>query len=184
MAQKDDDKGTYGGAGARFSLNVSAVRVLGLEIGRFGDEHDQAVTKTFVDDLAKIIPGLPQADDTNVKVSVRFEAQIEDSTGHQGDKPSLAHETPENRSTLDINDPEKVALLVKAAKAFSRRPPVQGALLRNGALITLVSFFEGLVSDILHTFYRAHPEALPAESRSLSLSDLRALGSIEDASSS
>ena len=42
MAQKDDDKGTYGGAGARFSLNVSAVRVLGLEIGRFGDEHDQA----------------------------------------------------------------------------------------------------------------------------------------------
>jgi hypothetical protein len=44
-----------------------------------------------------------------------------------------------------------------------------------------VIFFEGLVSDLLHIFYDKHPEALPAESSSVSLSDLRTLGSIEAA---
>ena len=47
--------------------------------------------------------------------------------------------------------------------------------------MTLVSYFETLLADLLHAYYLRYPAALPAEDRQLSLNDLRSLGSIEEA---
>ena len=112
-------------------------------------------------------------------MSVAVEGQVETSASIPPGAPAT-DVTPERQHKMHVTS-QQLALILKATRAFAQRPPVQGALLRNGAVITLVSFFEGLVSEILHVFYREHPDALPAESRSLSLADLRALGSISSA---
>src|SRR5690606_29833033 len=45
----------------------------------------------------------------------------------------------------------------------------------------LMSHLEGLIADLVHAYYTKYPGALPADDRSLSLTDLRELGSIEEA---
>jgi hypothetical protein len=46
-------------------------------------------------------------------------------------------------------------------------------ILRNNILISLVSFFELLIGDLLHTFYSLKPNALTGVEKEFSFNDLR-----------
>ena len=78
-------------------------------------------------------------------------------------------------------DPEKSKAILEMAFATTKQAPMQGSLLRRGALVTLFSFLESLISEMIHKFYQLFPAALPAEDRMLSLADLKSIGSVEDA---
>ena len=71
--------------------------------------------------------------------------------------------------------------LQKTMSATAKQSPRQGALLRRGALTTLVSSFDGLIADLIRLFYRRNPGAIPEDNRALSLAKLRELKSVEDA---
>lgn len=160
MEQGGSQAGTMGGIAAVFAINIAAARVLGLEIARIGDDHDQTVARNFLAALGEIIPG-------RSGVSKEEENQGGD---HLGGPPDSA------------GGPgvERALALLRASKALAKRGPIQGVLLREGALTTLVTFFEALVSDLLHMFFRNNPRALP-DSHKVTLAELRALSSIASA---
>ena len=69
----------------------------------------------------------------------------------------------------------------KAHKTFKKSAPKQGPILRRGALVSLLGCFETLVAHLIRKFYKKFPEAFPSSSKSLTLEDLKEIGSIEDA---
>ena len=53
-------------------------------------------------------------------------------------------------------------------------------ILRNNILISLVSFFELLIGDLLHTFYTLKPNALTGVEKEFSFNDLRNYNNIDE----
>jgi hypothetical protein len=53
--------------------------------------------------------------------------------------------------------------------------------LHRSALVLLVSYFELLVADVARLYYRRHPKSLPQDDSTISLADLSACASVEEA---
>lgn len=60
-------------------------------------------------------------------------------------------------------------------------PGMHQELLNRSILMSLVSYFEVLVSDLAHLYYRLVPDATSADEKALSVNDLRQFKSIDDA---
>ena len=62
-------------------------------------------------------------------------------------------------------------------------PGIHRELLNRSILMCLVSYFEVLVSDLAHLYYRLFPDALPGEEKDkvLSINELRQFSSVDDA---
>lgn len=71
--------------------------------------------------------------------------------------------------------------LMKAIQAANKRSPNQSSLLREGALTTLLSFVEVLISELIQLYYSMYPGRLSAD-KTLTLKILRELDStkVED----
>ena len=156
----------------RFISNIQSVRVFNEQIGPVADEHDRSVLQQFVDDMNDLIPELEEAEGS-IEISADADEKGDDGSS---EPPS---EGPEEMS-LSV-DAETFRSLVDTIDSTTKRSPGQGPLLRRGALTTLTSFFEVLLSELIQLFYSMNPRALPADTGKLSLAELRELGSIEDA---
>ncbi len=159
-----------------FENNILAINVLNDKIGCTADDHDKKIKEEFKKNTEAAI-------DSFVK---------EIKAKHQDDKP----EEGENKEKKDISEKEAKEIadslrkaifstdeFRKAHKKLKKSAPKQGPILRRGALISLLSCFETLVAQLVREFYRQYPEAFPAESKSLTLANLKEIGSIEDAES-
>lgn len=71
-------------------------------------------------------------------------------------------------------------LMTMLARARGPRHLQHSETLRRSILVSLVTNFEVLISDIVHAHYELHPGAIGGN-ESMSLSDLRAFESIDDA---
>jgi hypothetical protein len=157
---------------ASASGTFGALRVLVREVSRFADEHDKGTISSFMSTMRSIFP-----DAHFGKVSE------EDSSAEARESPARKPE-PEagkDRPEAILKDPAKLDLLLKAAQSFVRGSPIQGQLTRQGALVTLVSHFERELAELIHAYYERYPQALPATDRTLTLADLRLLGSVPEA---
>jgi hypothetical protein len=169
-----------------FAQNVHSVRVLSYEIGRLADAHDQAKFTELITRLLKLF-GAQQADiDAAVAgLSPAFTGdQPKPDEGLLGkDEPTaaLVSTFSEAFSKLVKRDPGKSGEILRLAKFAKRVSSGQGRLLRQGAITMLMSFFESLLADLVKAFYLRFPEALPAETSTISLAELRTLGTVEDA---
>lgn len=162
-----------------FILNAQGIRVFNEQIGPVADEHDRSVIRQFDERVREALPEIEELGGT---------LEIVGGNGENGaDRTAEGHaEAPEGSGgearRLSV-DPETARSLLHAIASMAKRSPGQGPLLRRGALTTLLSFFEVLVSDLIQLFYSINPAALPADQK-LSLADLRELGSIEEAEES
>src|SRR5262245_31266259 len=170
MEEKRSTELTFTTIGLAFSQNLSSVRVLGSEIAQAGDEHDRKVVDEFFHQLKTVIPELDSPEASTPSENLELDVRAAEPHTKEADPP-------EGGLQLDLREARAV---LRAIQSFNRRWPVQGTLLRNGSVVTLVSFFEALVSDLLHLYFKKYPAALPADNRALSLADLRALGSVTD----
>ncbi len=157
-----------------FIRNLQTIRVFNEQIGPVADEHDRTVLQQFVDSVNEILPGMEEIEGS---VEILADANGLDA---DDDTPELAAEDPEEVKRLSV-DAETFRSLMHAMASTAKRSPGQGPLLRRGALTTLTSFFEVLLSDLIQLFYSMNPTALPADTRKLSLAELRELGSVKDA---
>ena len=57
----------------------------------------------------------------------------------------------------------------------------QAELLYRSSFIMLVSYFDFLLSDLIHYFYRKYPESLSGKQLALTLSELKLLGGVDEA---
>lgn len=154
-----------------FTINIQSIRVFNEQIGSLADEHDRNVMQQFTDRVNELLPEIEDSEGT---------VEIVGSNGETGAPNGADGNTGASEEPIQLPvDADTMWSLLHTLRSTAKQSPGQGPLLRQGALITLVSFFEILVSDLIQIFYRMNPGALP--DRSLSLADLRRLGSIEDA---
>lgn len=187
-----------------FIANTQALFVFNEQIGPMADEHDRVVARQFSENVSAIVPGVrgvkpsiesgftlevtPFGDDEAEGEADQYDSpkQIEGPVGQQGNEGEesapLTAEMPKEISAIArlLEDPDTARSLAYTLHFMARRPPVQGNLLRRGALTTLISFFEALVADLIRAYYSRHPAALPS-GHQLTLEDLRTLNSVEDA---
>ena len=174
---RTDRRQTFPYMSRTFIRNVQSVRAFNERIGPIADEHDRAVTKQMMDAIREIAP---EAADQEGELIIRTDS------GKAGDTKapaqlSEADEGSKQTPRVVVVDGETAASFARTMRSLSNLPTGQGPLLRRGALTTLVSFLEVLISDLIQFFYLKNPAALPAETQTLSLAELRELDSVEDA---
>lgn len=189
---------------SRFYENLYSLRILNEQIGQMAEEYDQSIEKQFASSITDLV-GSP-----NNKIDLTGDAPFEalqfkfNPESPESTLLELATVHNENEQTDDVNRSEdsllntapastggKVVVEIADQQQFTRLfmllrnarkySPRQSRLLRQGALISLVSYFESLEADLLNFYYLSYPSALPSEGKLLSLADLREIGSVEEA---
>lgn len=145
----------------RFSENIKSLFVFINELGSSADEFDKASIQSFHNFFRKTV-GLTIVDDEHDLV----------------DKDNNSREHVSNILDTFFNSPDNVRRFVKGVKNI--QSPVQGNILRRSAHITLASNLEWLLSDLIRIYYTLFPDSL-ADKNSLTLAELKNLGSIEEA---
>ena len=157
---------------AAFHENITALRAFAATVGAFTVDLDKKTLDEVIAAMRRIRAALPS--DTTDSDGVHT-----DSEGDE-EAPTASSET----STSEKNRPERLNSfeLYDAVQRVRRQPSSQTKILRTGTVVTLVSHFEALVSDLLHAYYSLFPQALPStDATTISLEDLRRLGTIPDA---
>lgn len=174
MEERVEEQQAFGRIGETFILNIHSVRVFNEQIGPVADEHDQTVHRELAETLYQVIPQIRELEEPDVELVVSSNGDEANDTS-QGDT-----ETQEEPRRITI-DPESLRVVTRAIRASRKRSPGQGPLLRQGALTTLLSFFEVLIAELVQLYYSMYPKAL-SEDQALTLSTLRELGitSVED----
>lgn len=144
-----------------FRLNIQAIRVFNEQIGPLADEHDQTARRQWNETMQQIIPQLSDAEGPDIRLVV----------SEDGETPEHDTESGEETKRVFI-DKETLYQIADARDRLNRLAPAQGPLLRRGALTTLVSYFEALMSDLVQLYYALYPARL-SEKKTLSLGDLR-----------
>ena len=186
-----------------FISNMQALRVFHEQIGPMADEHDRKVAREFAENLSGIFPSVDRVQLTQEGLQLTIRKPEEGSSSEVSDQQSEPSKDGEAGEDNGNNEQRKIPLeelpeelkevlrlleqedtmrsLQKTMSATAKQSPRQGALLRRGALTTLVSSFDGLIADLIRLFYRRNPGAIPEDNRALSLAKLRELKSVEDA---
>lgn len=162
----------------RFSANIQALRVLSEQISPHADAHDAEAMRRFTERMELALPSRADASVPNEQSPSQSEEGRNDGDGATEEGADQAH--------LDVlraklREPSVLRAVMEAVNSFTKQAPKQGALIRQSALVTLMSHFESLIADLTHAFYVRFPRALSADQRSLTLEQLRELGSIDDA---
>ena len=188
-AEKEAEKNPLREALGTFSKNLGALRVFVGEIARLADEHDKKVIEDFLNSMGPIFgPDFLEQQQRVLSDSIKPAAEETPKEGlPRLDSPSQSEAQSNDSAIVQIkapnplDDPKKLRALIRAVDAMQKRHPEQGGILRRGAVVSLMTHFEALVADLIHAFYKTHPAALPADERSLTLAELRALGSLDEA---
>lgn len=183
------------GTSDTFVVNIKSLRVLNEQIGKHADEHDEALAMEKYERMTELFPALKRLGEDrtshNKETAIeRYDSAPEGDGAEDGYREGDAEDETSEEALLDevveemkasLRDANVRAGLEQLRPLLSRKQPEQGLLLRRGALTTLISVFEGLVSDLVQSYYLKYPAALPSEDQVLTFSDLEDLGSIEDA---
>jgi hypothetical protein len=155
-----------------FNRNIHSLIVFSETIGSFADKHDQEVKESMDKSFVELLS----------LIEAKIDNKIFEETTSKKEKEQLGRD--ENiklrEKILSFFNDNKKQILFSSHK-YIKTPPVQGDILRRSTLISLMCILETLISQLLREFYRKFPEALPSEAKNLSLSELRDLGSIEEA---
>jgi hypothetical protein len=165
------------------SRNFGALRVLVSHIGGLADKYDEGSLSAFQATLSELFPSLYRPKE---RISETTESDMSTSSSLSAeDTTSTSDNTLNEEATREIkealNSGQGRAKFFNAIRELSKKPPMQGHLIRQGALTTLFSYFEGTLVQLMHAYYERYPGALPADDRTLTLSDLRQVGSVSEA---
>jgi hypothetical protein len=181
-----------------FYGNLYTLRKFNEQIGSFAEQQDKSRIVQFMSDFANFagVPESkfdPETNKSTLSVRVNFSelSGLEPAMGRAGldnyvqDQskilPNLDSADSNDTHEITIDDPNKAVEFFKLLENFKKNLPGQTRLLRQGVLFNLVIYFEALIGELLQFFYLSHPRALPSDGRSLTLADLREIGSIENA---
>jgi len=173
----------------KFDVNICTLRIFNNQIGGLVEEHDKKAIDQQTADFANLIgitteelerlQGLSsedfQAAIRNKSIGQQEQIVTEESRQLPDEQIAIIQKLPRVNDALFIH--KFFGFIKKSLKII----PIQAFILRRSALISLVSYFEFIIAELIHSFYSLYPQALPSEERVLSLSDLREIGSIEEA---
>jgi hypothetical protein len=177
---------TFASVADAFAQNIYSVRVWAYDIAHLADEHDRAKD---IDLLVQVLAMVGVSNDEITHIREVFSPSAATSQGEASQEGGDSGDADNNLRDLLAKameaavrkSPDRVGEVIRLAKFAKRVSARQGRLLRQGAITILVSFFEGMLVDLVQEYYLRFPDGLPAESSALTLAELRRLGSIEDA---
>jgi hypothetical protein len=76
---------------------------------------------------------------------------------------------------------DQVSQIIQLTTDLPRLTLSQAELLYRSSFVMLVSYFDFLLSDLIHNFYRKYPESLSGRDLPLTLSELKLLGGVDEA---
>jgi len=71
--------------------------------------------------------------------------------------------------------------ILETLKAIPHLTPVNFELLHKSAFVMLVSYFDFLISDLIHYFYQRYPESLSSKELSITLNELKLCNHLNEA---
>lgn len=155
-----------------FQNNIQSIGVFVKVIGKLADKHDSNTKRDIINPIDETFKTI---DDMIIKT------ENEDNKTTNTSKKILVKKKERKKFfkllAKKLDNGEMISDMRKAKKASTQ----QGTLLRKNSLITLMSTFETLVSNLIQEFYNKFPNALPSDNKTLSLSEIKDLGSIEEA---
>jgi hypothetical protein len=195
----------------KFYENLYALRIFDEQIGQLAEEYDESTKGKFFTGLADLAgiskdtidttggtpfemhfkhkiskPDLslleaPKTDETS-PVEIVEQPVVENLDVASSEKESNENlAQAKNIIEVEFKDEQHFFQVMKFLRSSRKYTARQSKLLRQGALISLISYFESLEIDLLQFFYLAYPAALPSDGKLLSLADLREIGSIDEA---
>ena len=171
-----------------FNVNIGTLRVFTQQIGSIADAYDDAYIASMTKNLAEIF-------DDDVE-DVEAVIQLFSDATQFNDLPEKAKKLVQEIQAIDEaatkvaiadwgkQEPEKYRKLSIQFQEIFGQPPAHGKLVRRGSLMILTSFWDALISALVHKYYLSYPVALNSKGRVLTLAELHTLGSIEDAEKS
>jgi len=138
-----------------FVTNLEGLEAFVKNVSPIAEKHDKATREKldkFTKGIFKIF-GLPKG-----KIDQRKRKQVvEGVTEDQAEK------------------------IIQLVADLPRLTVSQAELLYRSSFVMLVSYFDFLLSDLIHYFYRKYPESLSGRDLPLTLSELKLLGGVDEA---
>lgn len=192
--RKDKNRIDMGFNSHNFVNSVYSLRNFAVKIGSIASKEDENIIKSFSENLANhlgITDHLKQLNEEMLKKQELLESLDKNDENNKSiiDELKLEIEKEQAKTNSEIkdiinknfeNDTIKNLVLKELIKV-TKKSPSHSNLLRVGALTTLLSIFENLFSELIRFFYYKYPNALPSDARVLTLTELKAMGSIEEA---
>ncbi|MBA7481891.1 MAG: hypothetical protein GH158_01815 [Dehalococcoidia bacterium] len=129
---------------------------------------------TFVGNLGPIV----EKHDT--RAIRKIERGVRDITKVLGIRRGKNGKVIEDKGERKISQ-EQLDRVVEMASGLVGINLAQARLLYNSAFVMLISYFDFLISDLIHCFYRKYPESLTGKELSITLNELKSLENVEEA---
>jgi len=168
---------TFEGIFTRYADSVTALREFFSRLNPFvakmkkGIKRErQAYIKEFIRDFGQ------RASEDEVEELGNFLVSLKDKVTKKGRKVR----TPR---AAEITSPLVQEFALKLLRVIFRDVPsdFHRELLNKSILMSLVSYFEVLVADLAHAFYRIAPDAISTDDKVLSVNELKQFSSIDEA---
>lgn len=159
-------EGTFARIAQNYVRNVDTVRMLALMFSPAG--HQVLIPQVL--NSVKVITEVVGTHEQAVAIS---------KMGDLLNQLPQEQATSNNEAPVDLEGLASSPTLVRAAQqldVFYR----SGGVLSRAALVMLVSFFEFLVADLLHQYYKTHREALSSDDPTISVNELKRFKDIEE----
>jgi hypothetical protein len=138
-----------------FKINLEGLRVFIINLSPVAKEYD----KTIMEKITKIC-------DEILKIAGISEIELKGKK-HKKKKFKLTK--------------KQLMQILKTSKALPNITPVNVKLLHKSAFVMLISYFDFLISDLIHYFYQKYPESLSGKELSIKLNELKLCDNLTEA---
>ncbi|GAI30705.1 unnamed protein product, partial [marine sediment metagenome] len=153
-AKKEKEQLDFESIHNSFKRNLESLEVFVNNVAPIAAKYDKATLKKIKQTLEQI-----------VKFARLDKGQIEQKKGEL---------------TVKVSE-DTARKIIPLAANLPRLPMPQAHLLYRSSFVTLISYLDFLLSDLIHFFYRKYPESLFGKELPLTLSELKLLGSVDEA---
>lgn len=166
-----------------FSMNMGSLRIFTQQLGMIADTYDQ----TYISSMAREFAEVLDENTEDIEANLRYFSTLYKLDDLPEEEKELIEEI-KNADKLELaekieewgrNEPEKYRKLNSQFQNMLGQNPAHGILIRRGALMILISFWEALVSALVKKYYSLFTSALNTDNRVISLDELLIFGSIE-----
>ena len=142
-----------------FTTNIESLEAFVNNVAPIAEKHDKAIDKVTRGKLVKFAKGIRKIFGVKKgKIDKRKRKQL-----------------------IEGMTEDQVSQIIQLVTDLPRLTLPQAELLYRSSFVMLVSYFDFLLSDLIHYFYRKYPESLSEKELPLTLSELKLLGGVDEA---
>jgi hypothetical protein len=142
-----------------FTTNTESLEAFVNNVAPIAEKHDKATGEATREKLVKFAKGIRKIFGVN--------------NGKLDKK--------KRKQLIEGMTEDQVSQIIQLTTDLPRLTLPQAELLYRSSFVMLVSFFDFLISDLIHYFYRKYPESLSEKELPLTLSELKLLGGVDEA---